>query len=254
MEGNQMPRAGRLVIPGQILHLTHRCHKKEWLLKFAKDRKRWLYWLWQARKRYGLTVLNYVVTSNHIHLLVEDGGTGEVARSMQLVQSRTAQEFNRRKERHGAFWEDRYHCTAVESDGHLHRCMSYIDMNMVRAGVVSHPKNWSWGGFAEIQNPRERMGRIDYEALFVLLGVKSLEELQHSCLEAVDELIQQQSLAREVKWSSAIAVGSEDYVTRIKADLKPLSPASDISEEDNIFVLREQPSPLYRVFGFRKAI
>jgi len=36
----------------------------------------------------------------------------------------------------------RYHATAVESGGHLTRCMVYIDTNMVRAGVVSHPAMW----------------------------------------------------------------------------------------------------------------
>ncbi len=34
-------------------------------------------WLFEAKKRYGLCVLNYMVTSNHIHLLVEGSG-GEV--------------------------------------------------------------------------------------------------------------------------------------------------------------------------------
>ena len=32
-----------------------------------------------------------------------------------------------------------YHAAAVESDEHLARCIAYIDANMVRAGVVSHP-------------------------------------------------------------------------------------------------------------------
>ena len=35
-----MARAKRHYIPGQIWHITHRCHKREFLLKFAKDRKR----------------------------------------------------------------------------------------------------------------------------------------------------------------------------------------------------------------------
>ncbi len=46
-----------------IWHITHRYHKKEFLLKFSKDRERWISWLYEARKRYGLCVLNYVVTS-----------------------------------------------------------------------------------------------------------------------------------------------------------------------------------------------
>jgi hypothetical protein len=36
--------------------------------------------------------------------------------------------------------EDRYHATAVQADEHLYRCMIYIDLNMVRAGVVNHPE------------------------------------------------------------------------------------------------------------------
>jgi hypothetical protein len=49
-----------------------RCHEREFLLKSAQDRETWLGWLFQAKKRFGLCVLDYMVTSNHIHLLVYD--------------------------------------------------------------------------------------------------------------------------------------------------------------------------------------
>ena len=54
-----MARAKRHYIPGHIWHITHRCHKREFLLKFAKDRRRWLQWLFEAKKRYGVAILNY---------------------------------------------------------------------------------------------------------------------------------------------------------------------------------------------------
>ena len=79
-------RAKRHYIPGHVWHLTHRCHKREFLLKFAKDRRRWLHWLLEAKRRYGLVILNYMVTTNHIHLLVVDDGDRDVIpRSIQLV-------------------------------------------------------------------------------------------------------------------------------------------------------------------------
>ena len=150
-----MPRARRHYIPGYVWHIIHRCHKKEFLLKFARDRQRWIYWLFEAKKRFGLCVLNYMVTSNHIHLLViDDGHDAVISKFMQLVAGRTAQKYNQRKKRKGAFWEDRYHATAIERDVHLVRCLVYIDMNMVRTGVVSHPSEWKFCGFNEIQNPR----------------------------------------------------------------------------------------------------
>jgi putative transposase len=134
-----MPRANRHYLPGYVWHLTHRCHKKEFLLKFSHVRKNYLQWLFEAKKRYGLLILNYIVTSNHIHLLVVDTGKDVISKSMQLAAGRTGQEYNQRKNRNGAFWEDRYHATIVQTNDHLLRCMVYIDLNMVRTGVVKHP-------------------------------------------------------------------------------------------------------------------
>ena len=98
-----MPRANRYFLPGHVWHLTHRCHERDFLFKFARDRNRYLRWLYEARKRFGLCILNYVVTSNHVHLLVKDTDEGVIARSMQLAAGRTAQDYNRRKARLGAF-------------------------------------------------------------------------------------------------------------------------------------------------------
>ena len=151
-----MARANRHHIPDCVWHITHRCHKQEFLLKFKKDRQRWLWWLFEAKKRFGLKILNYTVTSNHIHLLVLDSGKEVIPKSIQLIAGRSAQEFNQRKKRKGAFWEDRYHATAIQTDQHLMRCLVYIDLNMVRSGVVSHPSEWTCGGYNEIQNPRNR--------------------------------------------------------------------------------------------------
>ncbi len=58
-----------------------------------------------------------MVTSNHVHLLVcDNGGRNVIPDSIKLVAGRTGQEYNVRKNRKGAFWEDRYHATAVESN------------------------------------------------------------------------------------------------------------------------------------------
>lgn len=147
-----MPRANRFFVPNHVWHITHRCHKHDYLLKFARDRQRWVHWLHEARKRYRISILNYTVTSSHIHILIKDKSSpSEIPSTIQLVAGRTAQEFNKRKKRKGAFWEDRYHATAIETGVYLWRCLCYIDLNMVRAGVVEHPQDWLFGGYHEIQ-------------------------------------------------------------------------------------------------------
>ena len=93
-----MARAKRHYIPGQVWHITHRCHKREFLFKFAKDKRRWIQWLFEAKRRYGLTILNYIVTSNHIHLLVvDDKDRMTIPKAVQLTAGRIAQKYNQRK-------------------------------------------------------------------------------------------------------------------------------------------------------------
>ena len=172
-----MARANRHHLPGYVWHITHRCHKREFLLKFDKDKRRWIHWLFEAKKRFGLMILNFTVTSNHIHLLVYDGKVDIIPKSIQLIAGRTGREYNQRKNRKGAFWEDRYHATAVKTGKHLIRCLAYIDLNMVRAGVVQHPGEWVYGGYQEIQNPRQRYTLINRQKLTALLGIKDNDQL-----------------------------------------------------------------------------
>ena len=235
-----MPRSNRVFCAGYVWHITHRCHQREFLLRFALDRRRWRYWLFEARRRYGLSVLNYVVTRNHIHLLCADRGYDEIPRSMQLIEGRVAQEFNLRKNRRGAFWEDRYHATAVQKGGHLARCITYIDLNMVRAGAVAHPGEWEISGYNDIQNPPGRRRIIDFPMLLRLLHVDTRKELvaiQNRWIR--DEI----STSRRVAaWTESVAVGDQSYLENFKVDLEMRGIGRKIVSEGGLHTLREPPS------------
>jgi putative transposase len=245
-----MARAKRHYIPGYIWHITHRCHKREFLLKFSKDRHRYLQWLYRARKRYGLTVLNYMVTSNHIHLLVvDDGNKDAISNSMQLVAGRMGQEYNQRKGRKGAYWEDRYHATAVESGDHLARCMVYIDTNMVRAGVVGHPLLWPFCGYNEIQEPRRKNILIDYESLQRLIGASSYDQLRDIHRGWVEEYLGDGVKMRQEEWTRSIAVGSKLFIDNVKAGLGLRGRGRGVIEASEGYQLRERADRYQAVSG-----
>jgi putative transposase len=235
-----MPRANRHFLPGHVWHLTHRCHHKTFLLKFARDRGRYLRWVFEAKKRFGLSVLNYMVTSNHIHLLVKDTGRNVIPQSMQLIAGLTAQEYNQRKGRQGAFWEDRYHATAIEADQHLHRCLVYIDLNMVRAGVVKHPSEWVHSGYREIQEPPERYAVIDLRGLSALCGFGEVEDFQQAHRQRVAQAPFGETAARDDRWSQAIAVGNLAFVEKVKSELGIKAMRREVAEMSGTYRLREQ--------------
>ncbi len=185
-----------------------------------------------------------MVTSNHIHLLVVDGDDEEIIpRSLQLVEGRVAQEYNHRKDRTGAFWEDRYHATAVQSGEHLVRCMSYIDLNMVRAGAVQHPSEWEFCGYKSIQNPPKRYRIIDRNRTAELLGLNSVEELAEQQRDWVETAMKGDGNVRDSKWTESIAVGDLTFIKDTMALLGAKAMYREITKEDGISVLREPRIP-----------
>ncbi len=122
-------------------------------------------------------------------LVMDDSSHDVIPKSMQLVAGRSGREYNQRKKRKGAFWEDRYHATAIETDQHFLRCLVYIDLNMVRAGVVNHPSEWTFGGYNEIQNSRRKCVLIAYQKLAELSGYDSYDRFRNSHKELVEELL-----------------------------------------------------------------
>jgi putative transposase len=198
-----------------------------------------------ARRKYDLVILDYMVTSNHIHLVVLDQkGRDVIPRSIQLVAGKTAQEYNARKHRKGAFWEDRYHATAVESGEHLRECVVYIDLNMVRAGVVEHPSQWSFGGYNEIQQPHRKCRLIAYEQLKDLLGFSAYEELTVAHRHWVEDALRSGRLSRSMKWTGSIAVGSRRFVEDVHERLGIRSKGRKIVEGEDGCELCE-PEPDY---------
>jgi putative transposase len=89
---------------------------------------------------------------------------------MQKLEGEFAEYYNIRKRRSGAFWAGRYHCTMIGDGQYLWNCMKYIDLNMVRAGVVGHPQEWRWCGFSELTRLRQRYRMLDQAEVLRMHG------------------------------------------------------------------------------------
>lgn len=204
-----MPRSSEYLLPGHTYHLTHRCHDRQFLLRFARERRVYREWLREGARRYGVSVYAYCLTSNHVHLVVRAADPDAVGALLQLASGATAKQYNLRKERMGSMWQHPYHCTAVEDGRHLLHCLTYVDLNMVRAGVVPHPKHWPWCGFDEMAGLRKRYRILDLEGLAERLGAPSLGALSEVYMDALRSGLDR---GREPHWTEALAVGSKAYV------------------------------------------
>lgn len=209
-----MPRRRRGLKDHCCYHVTHRCHKREFLFKFAQDRQTYVDLLRETVKRFKIDVLNYVVTSNHVHLLVWVREGKELSRAMQFLHGEFGQYYNARKRREGAFWRDRYHSTLIQSGEHLGRCLFYLDMNMVRAGVVEHPSEWRHCGHHELAGTRKRYRIVNVKRLLKCLGHEGDPDTFRDWYAAtLNQRLETDYHAREAYWSEAFAVGDADWIS-----------------------------------------
>ena len=216
-----MPRAHRYITAGRIYHLTHRCHDRAFLLRFAKDRDTYRSMLRERSAMHRVYLLNYCISCNHIHLLVTAEAKDRISRLMHSLEGDFAQAYNLRKSRTGAFWGDRYHATLVDGGEHLWNCLKYIDLNMVRAGEVRHPEAWNWCGYGELVGKKKRYRLIDDERLLSALGNGVTKaEFREVYASMVQKAILQKELEREAMWTESLAVGSRTFVESVETTLK----------------------------------
>ena len=115
----------------------------------------------------------------------------------------------------------------------------YIDLNMVRAGVVKHPREWEHSGYREIQKPPSRYGIIDLLELNASFGFADAAHFQEIHRQWIEQA-PTRNLERENRWSEAIAVGSFAFVENVKSELGSKAMHRDIEHIDGAYTAREQ--------------
>ncbi len=143
-----MPRQRRFMIAGMPQHVIQRGHNRQACFFADKDRWRYLDILSEAAERNEVSVHSYVLMSNHVHLLVTPRQPYGIAHMIQDLGRKFVRYINRRYERTGGLWEGRYKSCLVDSDAYLLTCMRYIEMNPVRAGMVTRPGEYQWSSYA----------------------------------------------------------------------------------------------------------
>jgi putative transposase len=115
----------------------------------------------------------------------------------------------------------------------------YIDLDMVRAGMVKHLREWENSGYREIHKPPSRYGIIDLLELNPLFGFADTAQFQETHRQWIEQALTR-NLERENRWSEAITVGSLSFVENVRSELGSKAMHRDIEDIDGAYTLREQ--------------
>ena len=133
------------------------------------DRVRLLDAVARAVRSHRWRCLAYCLMGNHYHLLLQTPEPN-LSSGMRLVQGGYARRFNRRHDRRGHLFGDRFHDLRVDGEEHLLSAAVYTVLNPVRAGIAGTAEQWRWSSYRATAGLDEKPSFLAVEDLLALLS------------------------------------------------------------------------------------
>jgi len=170
-----MPRSLRIQDAGYLHHVICVGNNHQNIFKSHSDFQQYISFLEKARKKFPVNIYNYVFMDNQLHMLVEAKEEGSLSKFMEEGSKSYARYFNRRYDHSGHVFSGRYKSFLVQKERYFFICCRYIDLNPVKANVVSDPKQYAWSGYSALACGKDSPLKLDFHNLYKELGANSVE-------------------------------------------------------------------------------
>lgn len=223
-----MPRHPRPVIPEVPLHITQRGNNRQICFFGNADFLAYLDFLRIAARHAACQVHAYVLMTNHIHLLLTPTDELGPATLMKSLGERYVRYVNRRYARTGTLWEGRYRSCLVQSERYLMACQRYIELNPVRAAMVTHPTHYEWSSYRSNAHGAASVLITPHE-LYNRLGSDGVSRQQ--AYRALFQEVMSEDTLKKLRCAThgCLALGNQEFMDHVANLIKhpPHPPGSD---------------------------
>lgn len=214
-----MPRKPRFYLPDIPVHIVQRGHSRNAVFYEEADYRAYLDWLQEAAVRYHCAIHAYVLMTNHVHILATPSDREGVTRMMQYVGRRYVPYINHAYGTSGSLWEGRYKGSLIQEETYLLTCMRYIELNPVRANMVTHPRAYPWSSYRANAEGREAP-LLTPHALYLALGKPAAQrQLAYRALFKAD-IDEKQTAEISAAWQTGTPLGNDYFKAEIESKLK----------------------------------
>jgi len=126
-----------------------RGNEKRDIFRDDQDRYRFLRFLDETRKDYGLIIHAYVLMPNHYHVALEIQERN-LSKAMHFLNTKYSVYFNYKNERAGHLFQGRYKAILAQREDYLLELTRYMHLNPIRAGIVKKLKDYRWSSYREL--------------------------------------------------------------------------------------------------------
>ncbi|OGC45087.1 hypothetical protein A2400_02855 [candidate division WS6 bacterium RIFOXYB1_FULL_33_14] len=145
-----MSRKRRNYIANSFYHVYNRGNNKNTIFRAASDKQTFLNLLYKYNKECDIKIVTYCIMETHFHLIIRTGKDPKLlSKFMQKVCTGFAMEINRKYQKVGHVFQNRYNSNYLQYKKDLRRAIAYVQRNPVHEGWVRKPSDYKW-------NKRER--------------------------------------------------------------------------------------------------
>jgi len=187
-----MARMPRIQIADLTHHIINRGNNRCDIFLADQDYLFFLLALREASARHQLDVHAYALMTNHFHIVATPHTETGLSDTMHVVGTKYVGYFNRRHARTGRLFGGRFKSSVIDTDTYWFTCMRYVELNPVRAGLVSDAADYRWSSHrSNALGVHDRL--IVPHALYTSLGESAVHR-QQSWRELCGEAIPQEQL------------------------------------------------------------
>ncbi len=130
-------------------HIYNRGNGKQDIFLNKEDYLFYIDRLEKAIKKHKVKLICYVLMPNHIHLVAKQQTDVPIYRFISSLHTSYSMYFNKKHQRVGHVFQDRFKQVIIENDNQLLYLTKYIHRNPVAAGIVNTITDYPWSSFHE---------------------------------------------------------------------------------------------------------
>ncbi len=115
--------------------------------------------------------------TNHVHLLMTPKEDHTISLLMQYLGRLYVRYFNYTYSRSGSLFNGRFKSSLIQDDLYLLNCLQYIELNPVRAGMVTDPGNYRWSSYVS-HGLGKQVAMLTIHPLYLSLGDNQMARMK----------------------------------------------------------------------------
>ncbi len=211
-----MARLSRISPIGIPVHIIQRGNNRQACFVCDEDHAAYAGWLSDYSVKYQVEIHAWVMMTNHVHLLCTPRVAGGISKMMQSLGRRYVQYFNFVYHRSGTLWEGRFKSCLVQEDRYLLEVYKYIELNPVRAQIVSDPGEYHWSSY-QVNGLGKKSDLCTPHSEYLALGENPLEQQTNYRTLFTDHVVEE--LLQEIRNNThkGMAIGNDRFKEEIEA-------------------------------------